>query len=441
MREEETEEERREAKEEERKQERDKQEREKDIGNGEEEEEEEEEEREWSKRREESEMKGQRRKTQRRGVRHNHLVAYPTPSNISYHWGYGSIAGRMRVVQMVTGVFLAMHYVPNVGRAFDSVEHIMREVNYGWRIRYMHANGASYFFGVVNRHRARGRYYGSYAKPREQRWRTGVRRYLRVMGTAFMGYVLPFGQMSMWGATVITSLASARPGVGIERVVWLWGGFAVENATLNRFYAIHYRRPFRTAGVALLHLVRLHGEGVGSGNPRGVDGNRDRTRFYPYFYVKDRRGRRRRWRAFSRNVRYYPNVLGHPDNYIEANAMVTPNHIVPEWYFRTYYGILRSVPHKLRGVRAMRAAIRRRGTRPYTNTGEVRSTRFRPRQKHRFSRFVMTAVRLGWVGQKVVAYPYIEVGRRGTVYYFGYLVRRGPRRGRRESQLIRAKEK
>lgn len=186
-----------------------------------------------------------------------------------------------------------------------------------------------------------------------------------------------------------------------------------------------------------MHRVRLHGEGVGSGNPLGVDGDGDRTTFYPYFYVKDRRGRRMRWTRYSVTVYYAPNMLGHPDNYREANAMVTPNHIVPEWYFRTYYGILRSVPHKLRGVRAMRAAIRRRRTRPRTHTSEVRSATFRPRYRERFWRFAVTAVRLGWVGQKVVAYPYVELGRRGTVYYFGYLVVRRPMRGRRESQLMR----
>lgn len=382
-------------------------------------------------------MKRQRRNTQRGGIVHNHLVSYPTPSNISYHWGYGSMAGRMRVVQRVTGVFRAMHYAPHVTRAFDSVEHIMRDVNYGWRVRYMHANGASFFFRVLNRHRRRGRYYGSYVAPREQRWSSGVIRYLRVMGTGFMGYVLPFGQMSMWGATVITSLASARPGVGGERVTWLWGGFAVENATLNRFYAIHFRRPFVVAGRALLHRVRLHGEGVGSGNPRGVEGDGDRIRFYPYFYVKDVRGRLRRWMLYSVLVFYSPNRLGHSDNYIEANAMVTPNHIVPEWYFRTYYGILRSVPHKRRGVRAMRAAIRRRRTRPRTHTSEVRSATFRPRYRERYWRFVVTGVRLGWVGQKVVAYPYVEIGQLGTVYYFMYLIVRRPMRGRRESLLRR----
>lgn len=382
-------------------------------------------------------MYRQRINIQRRGRIGNHLVGYPTPSNRSYHWGYGSIAGRIRVVQIVTGIFLAMHYAPNVARAFDSVEHIMREVTYGWRVRYRHANGASVFFGVRNRHRGRGRYYGSYVTPREGRWVSGVVRYLRTMGTGFMGYVLPFGQMSMWGATVITSLASARPGVGGERVGWLWGGYAVENATLNRFYAIHYRRPFVVAGLALRHRVRLHGEGVGSGNPLGVDGNADRIRFYPYFYVKDRRGRRLRWLVYSRVVYFAPNRLGHPDNYIQANARVTPNHIVPEWYFRTYYGILRSIPHKLGGVRAMRAAIRRRATRPWTGTSEVRSATFRPRYRHAYWAFVVTVRRLGWVGQKVVAYPYVEVGRIGTGYYFGFRLGVVPRRGRRETQRRR----
>lgn len=381
----------------------------------------------------------QSRKRSRVGVRHNHLVAYPTPSNISYHWGYGSMAGRIRVVQIVTGVFLAIHYVPNVQIAFDSVEHIMREVENGWRVRYRHANGASFFFRVRNRHRRRGLYYGSYTTPRERRWTTGVRRYLIVMGTGFMGYVLPFGQMSLWGATVITSLASARPGVGQERVEWLWGGYTVANATLNRFYAIHYRRPFRAAARAGRHRVRLHGEGVGSGNPLGVDGNGDRIRFYPYFYVKDRRGRRRRWRRYSRVVYYAPNMLGHPDNYIEANGRQTPTHIVPEWYFRTYYGILRSIPHKLRGVRAMRAAIRRRRTRPFTTTGELRTATFRPMYRQRYWLYVVTVVRLGWVGQKVVAEPYIERGRLRTGYYFRFRRVRVPRRGRREMVRRRGK--
>jgi len=336
-----------------------------------------------------------------------------------------------------TGVFLAMHYTPNVRRAFESVEHIMRDVNNGWRRRYMHANGASFFFVVVYRHMMRGRYYGSYAKPRGRLWVSGVRLFFRMMGTGFIGYVLPFGQMSLWGATVITNLASAIPFVGQGRVEWLWGGFSVDNATLNRFYSLHYRLPFRIAGRAVVHLVRLHGEGVGSGNPLGVDGNMDRAGFYPYFYVKDRLGFRGRMRVYSRFVFFMPNALGHPDNYIMANAMVTPPHIVPEWYFLIFYAILRSIPHKLMGVVAMLAAIVRRMARPYRNTSEVRASEFRPRYRQRYWRFVVTCVRLGWIGQKVVEYPYIQVGQRASRYYFRFLVVRVPGRGRREARRMR----
>jgi len=378
-------------------------------------------------------------KKQRRSRRNNHRVDYPTPVNITYYWGFGSMAGRMLVVQRRTGIFLAMHYTPHVTMAFASVEHVMRDVNNGWRRRYMHANGASFFFVVVYRHMMRGRYYGSYAKPREHLWGSGVRLFLRMMGTGFIGYVLPFGQMSLWGATVITNLASAIPRVGQARVEWLWGGFSVDNATLNRFYSFHYTLPFRIAARAVVHLVRLHGEGVGSGNPLGVEGKHDRGGFYPYFYVKDRRGVRGLWRVYSRFVFFEPNRLGHPDNSIMANPMVTPAHIVPEWYFRMFYAILRSIPHKLRGVVAMLAAIRRRRARPYVNTAEVRSATFRPRYRQAYWRFVVTSIILGWIGQKVVEYPYIQIGQRASVYYFRFRVGRVPRLGRVESGLMREK--
>jgi ubiquinol-cytochrome c reductase cytochrome b subunit len=364
------------------------------------------------------------------------LVDYPTPSNLTYYWGFGSLAGRILVVQLRTGVFLAIHYTPHVTLAFASVEHIMRDVSYGWRRRYRHANGASFFFVVVYLHMMRGRYYGSYASPREHLWGSGVILFLRIMGTGFIGYVLPFGQMSLWGATVITNLASAIPRVGQGLVEWLWGGFSVDNATLNRFFSLHYRLPFVIAARALVHLVRLHGEGVGSGNPIGVDGDRERTPFYPYFYVKDRLGFRGRMRRYSRFVFFAPNALGHPDNYIIANAMVTPPHIVPEWYFLIFYAILRSIPHKLIGVVAMLAAIRRRRARPYRNTSEVRSSRFRPIFRQCYWRFVVTCMILGWIGQKVVEYPYIQVGQLGSRYYFRFRVRRIPIVGRRESLRI-----
>jgi len=372
-----------------------------------------------------------------REIRNNHIVDYPTPANMSYYWGFGSLSGRMLVVQIVTGIFLAMHYTPHVTRAFSSVEHIMRDVNYGWLLRYLHANGASFFFVVVYRHMMRGLYYGSYVSPRGHLWMSGVLLFFLMMGTGFIGYVLPFGQMSLWGATVITNLASALPRVGPSLVEWLWGGFSVDNATLNRFFSLHFTRPFVIAALACVHLVLLHSEGVGSGNPLGVDANRDRVPFYPYFYVKDRLGFIGRMRVFSFFVFFEPNRLGHPDNYIMANPMVTPPHIVPEWYFRIFYAILRSIPHKLRGVVAMLAAILRRMALPYLNTSEVRSTAFRPIYRQRFWLFVATCIILGWIGQKVVEYPYIQVGQRASVYYFAFLVRLVPRVGRRESTLMR----
>jgi quinol-cytochrome oxidoreductase complex cytochrome b subunit len=376
-------------------------------------------------------------KQSRLAIRNNHLVDYPTPSALSYYWGFGSRAGLMLVVQLVTGIFLAMHYTPHVTRAFSSVEHIMRDVNYGWLVRYRHANGASFFFVVVYLHMMRGRYYGSYAQPRGHLWGSGVRLFLRMMGTGFIGYVLPFGQMSLWGATVITNLASAIPRVGQPLVEWVWGGFSVDNATLNRFFSLHFTLPFVIAALAVVHLVLLHGEGVGSGNPLGVDGNRDRVPFYPYFYVKDRLGFIGLMLVYTRFVFFAPNALGHPDNYIPANAMVTPAHIVPEWYFLIFYAILRSIPHKLMGVVAMLAAIRRRMARPYVNTAEVRSSAFRPRYRQAFWFFVVTCMILGWIGQKVVEYPYIQVGQRATVYYFAFRLVIVPVLGRVESALVR----
>lgn len=360
---------------------------------------------------------------------------------MSYNWGFGSRAGRMLVVQLVTGIFLAMHYTPHVTRAFSSVEHIMRDVNNGWLMRYMHANGASFFFVVVYRHMARGRYYGSYAQPRGHLWGSGVILFLRMMGTGFIGYVLPFGQMSLWGATVITNLASATPRVGQPLVEWVWGGFSVDNATLNRFFSLHFTLPFVVAALALVHRVLLHAEGVGSGNPLGRDGNPDRVPFYPYFYVKDRLGFLGRMRVFSRFVFFAPNALGHPDNYIPANAMVTPPHIVPEWYFLIFYAVLRSIPHKRLGVVAMLAAILLRMALPYVNTSEVRSASFRPIYRQCFWRFVVTCRILGWIGQKVVEYPYIQVGQAFTVYYFAFRRVRVPRVGRVESMRARGESK
>jgi quinol-cytochrome oxidoreductase complex cytochrome b subunit len=372
-----------------------------------------------------------------RSILNNHLVDYPSPSNISYYWSFGSLSGMMLVIQLVTGIFLAMHYTPHVDRAFSSVEHIMRDVNNGWLMRYVHANGASFFFIVVYLHIGRGLYYGSYAHPRALLWCSGVVIFILMMATGFIGYVLPFGQMSLWGATVITNRASAIPLVGESLVQWVWGGFSVDNATLNRFLSLHFTLPFVIAALALIHLVLLHQDGVGSGNPLGVDGTVDRIPFYPYFYVKDRLGFVGLMTAFSIFVFFRPNSLGHPDNYIPANPMVTPTHIVPEWYFLPFYAILRSIPHKLGGVVAMLAALVRLMALPWLNTSEVRSTTFRPIYRQLYWLFVLDCLLLGWIGQKVVEYPYVEIGQVGTLYYFSFILVLIPLSGRLESYLMR----
>jgi ubiquinol-cytochrome c reductase cytochrome b subunit len=366
----------------------------------------------------------------------NQLVDYPTAANISYYWGLGSLAGIILARQIVTGIFRAMHYTPHVDMAFISVEHIMRDVNNGWLMRYGHANGASFFFIVVYMHIMRGMYYGSYISPRGILWGSGVIIFIRMMGTGFIGYVLPFGQMSLWGATVITNRASAVPFVGDAIVQWLWGGFSVDNATRNRFYSLHFTRPFVIAALARIHLVRLHAEGVGSGNPIGVEGTVDAVPFYPYFYVKDRLGFVGRMIVYTWFIFYAPNAMGHPDNYIEANAMVTPPHIVPEWYFRMFYAIRRSIPHKRGGVVAMRGALVRLLFLPRLNTSQVRSTTFRPVFAPFYWFFIGNCLVLGWIGQKAVAYPYVEIGQIGTIYYFMFLIVLIPLIGRYETSVM-----
>ena len=280
-----------------------------------------------------------------------HLIDYPTPSNLSYWWGFGSLAGICLVIQIVTGVFLAMHHTPHVDLAFNSVEHIMRDVEGGWLLRYMHANGASMFLIVVHLHIFRGLYHASYSSPREFVRCLGVVIFLLMIVTAFIGYVPPWGQMSFWGATVITSLASAIPVVGDTIVTWLWGGFSVDNATLNRFFSLHHLLPLILVGASLLHLAALHQ--YGSNNPLGVHSEMDKIASYPYFYVKDLVGRVASAIFFSIWIFFAPNVLGHPDNYIPANPMPTPPHIVPEWYFLPIHAILRSIPDKAGGVAAI----------------------------------------------------------------------------------------
>jgi len=365
------------------------------------------------------------------------LYEYPTPRNLNYWWNFGSLAGIVLVIMIVTGITLAMHYTPHTALAFDSVERIMRDVNYGWLIRYIHMNGASMFFIVVYIHIFRGLYFGSYKAPREILWMLGVVILLLMMATAFMGYVLPWGQMSFWGATVITNLFSAIPwGIGDWIVTLLWGGFAVDNPTLNRFYSLHYLLPFVIVGVVVLHIWALHVHG--SNNPIGIDtkGEQDVIPFHPYYTVKDMFGLGVFLIVFALFIFFAPNYMGHPDNYIPANALSTPAHIVPEWYFLPFYAILRAVPDnfiggwttewlgfiifeaKLAGVLAMFGAIAVLFVLPWLDRSPVRSSRFRPMYKWFFWIFAIDCVVLGYMGALPAEGIYIVIGRIATVYYF-----------------------
>lgn len=368
-------------------------------------------------------------------VLNNHIIDYPTPLNISYFWGFGSLSGLILAIQIITGVFLAIHYTPQVDMAFTSVEHIMRDVNNGWVIRYLHCNGASFFFIVVYTHMFRGLYYGSYLHPRELLWCSGVLIFLLIIATAFIGYVLPWGQISFWGATVITNLFSAIPFVGQPFVEWVWGGFSVDNPTLNRFFSLHYVLPFVILALVIVHLVLLHQDG--SSNPLGIPGNKLMVSFYPYFYVKDLFGFLLLMFVFSYFVFFSPNTLGHPDNYIRANPMTTPAHIVPEWYFLPFYAILRSIPNKLGGVVAMFGSIVVLFVLPFINSSEIRSSSFRPVFRKFFWFFVVNCFILGWIGQNVVEYPYVEVGQFCTCFYFFFLLVLIPFLGRLENYIIR----
>ena len=305
------------------------------------------------------------------------LHEYPTPKNLNYWWNFGSLAGIILVIMIVSGIVLAMHYTPHTAFAFDSVERIMRDVNYGWLIRYIHMNGASAFFIVVYIHIFRGLYFGSYKSPREILWILGVAILLCMMATAFLGYVLPWGQMSFWGATVITNLFSAIPIVGDSIVTLLWGGFSVDNPTLNRFFSLHYLMPFVLVGIVVLHIVALHQHG--SNNPIGIDTKspQDTISFHPYYTIKDMFGLGVFLILFFGFVFFAPNVFGEPDNYIEANPLVTPAHIVPEWYFLPFYAILRAVPDKLFGFIAMAASVAILFVLPWLDRSPVKSIRYK----------------------------------------------------------------
>lgn len=346
----------------------------------------------------------------------SHIIDYPTPLNLNYMWSFGSAAGICLVIQIITGIFLAMFYTAHIDYAFLSVEYIMRNVNNGWVIRYLHANGASIFFIVVYCHIFRGLYFGSYIKPRAALWMSGVVIFILMMATAFIGYVLPWGQMSFWGVTVITSMFSAIPFVGKSIVEWLWGGFSVGNATLNRFFSFHYLFPFLIAGVTIVHLALLHNDG--SNNPIGVDSKVNKIPFYPYFYVKDLLAFFLLLWLFSFLIFYYPNLLGHSDNYIPADSMKTPAHIVPEWYFLPFYAILRAIPHKLGGVLAMGGALVVLFFLPFIHASKIRSSTFRLGYRVVFWLILTTFLLLMWLGPKPTDPPYIGIGQFLTFSYF-----------------------
>ncbi len=360
---------------------------------------------------------------------------FPTPRNFNYFWNFGALAMINLVVMIASGVFLAMNYTAHTAMAFDSVERIMRDVNYGWLIRYIHMNGASMFFIVVYIHIYRGMYYGSYKAPRELLWMLGVVIFLLMMATAFMGYVLPWGQMSFWGATVITNLFSAVPLIGPEIVTWLWGGFSVDNPTLNRFFSLHYLLPFVIFGVVFLHVAALHV--TGSNNPLGIEpkGPQDTLPFHPYYTIKDSVGIVVYLAVFAFLVFFMPNYLGHPDNYIPANPLSTPAHIVPEWYFLPFYAILRAVPDKLGGVVLMFASILVWFTLPWLDTSKVRSMRFRPIARIFFFLWVVSFFLLTYVGAMPAEQPYVLIGQIATAYYFAWFLVLLPLLGKIEKPL------
>ncbi len=349
---------------------------------------------------------------------HGQFVDFPTPRNINYLWTTGGLLTFFLAIQIITGIVLAMHYVPSATEAFNSVEHIRRDVNYGWLIRNIHAVGASFFFLAVYIHIGRGLYYGSYKAPRELLWILGVVIFLLMMATAFMGYVLPWGQMSFWGATVITNLFSAIPVVGESITTWLWGGFAIDNPTLNRFYALHYLLPFIIVAVVALHVIALHVHG--SNNPLGIDprGPQDTVPFHPYYTMKDGFGVVVFLIIYAGVTFFAPDYMGHPDNYIPANPLVTPEHIVPEWYFLPFYAILRAIPDKLGGVLAMFGAIGVLFILPWLDTSRVRSATFRPIYKWFMLVLVIDVIVLGFCGANPPAGFWIPLSQLATVYYF-----------------------
>nr|YP_010704492.1 cytochrome b [Tentoriceps cristatus]WCP19601.1 cytochrome b [Tentoriceps cristatus] len=343
------------------------------------------------------------------------LIDLPSPANISAWWNFGSLLGVCLATQILTGLFLAMHYTPDIESAFNSVAHICRDVNYGWLLRNLHANGASFFFFCLYFHIGRGLYYGSYLFM--ETWNIGVILFLLVMMTAFVGYVLPWGQMSFWGATVITNLLSAVPYVGTTLVEWIWGGFSVDNATLTRFFTFHFLLPFIVVAATVLHLLFLHE--TGSNNPLGLNSNTDKISFHPYFSYKDLLGFVAMLTLLISIALFKPNLLGDPDNFTPANPMVTPPHIKPEWYFLFAYAILRSIPNKLGGVIALLASILILMTVPFLHTSKMRSMTFRPISQLLFWTLVADVMILTWIGGMPAEQPFIIIGQLASCLYFG----------------------
>nr|YP_010933582.1 cytochrome b [Ptychadena anchietae]WKT09025.1 cytochrome b [Ptychadena anchietae] len=361
------------------------------------------------------------------------FIDLPTPSNISVWWNFGSLLGLCLIAQILTGLFLAMHYTADTSIAFSSVAHICRDVNSGWLLRNLHANGASFFFICIYLHIGRGLYYGSYLF--KETWNIGVILLFLVMATAFVGYVLPWGQMSFWGATVITNLLSAAPYIGTDLVQWIWGGFSVDNATLTRFFTFHFILPFIIAAAAALHLLFLHQ--TGSSNPTGMDSNYDKVPFHTYFSFKDLLGFVIMLGALATLSTFAPNLLGDPDNFIPANPLVTPPHIKPEWYFLFAYAILRSIPNKLGGVLALLFSILILFLSPISHTSKLRSLMFRPLAKLFFWSLIANTVILTWIGGQPVEDPFIMIGQVASVLYFFIFAFLLPLLGLMENKLLK----
>nr|CAD91376.1 cytochrome b [Acipenser gueldenstaedtii] len=360
------------------------------------------------------------------------FIDLPTPSNISVWWNFGSLLGLCLVTQILTGLFLAMHYTADISTAFSSIAHICRDVNYGWLIRNIHANGASFFFICLYLHVARGMYYGSYLQ--KETWNIGVILLLLTMMTAFVGYVLPWGQMSFWGATVITNLLSAFPYIGDTLVQWIWGGFSVDNATLTRFFAFHFLLPFVIAGASMIHLLFLHQ--TGSNNPTGLNSDADKVTFHPYFSYKDLLGFILMLVGLTSVALFSPNLLGDPDNFTPANPLVTPPHIKPEWYFLFAYAIMRSIPNKLSGVLALLFSILILMLVPVLHTSKQRGNTFRPLSQILFWALVADMLVLTWIGGQPVEHPFVLIGQVASTVYFALFLIALPLTGLLENKAL-----